>query len=182
MCRYRRRRPQGRLNLSPPRQLLRPVYRSLVKSWTLIFPWITERLNPTSFLELGSNEPGYNKPQAIACSCSRTEITRLRTFSSKSWRSLLTRVLRRRPSSPLQSAAQAWCKQKVHVLQASSNARRTTGLIAIPTSSASIWDRQGRRSVFATGGVSMAVTGMPSFRASFAEAAYKRDLLHRPAF
>ena len=28
----------------------------------------------------------------------------------------------------------------------------------------------------------MAVTGMPSFRASFAEAAYNRDLLHRPAF
>jgi hypothetical protein len=57
-----------------------------------------------------------------------------------------------------------------------------TELIASPTNSASICDRQGRRSVFATGGVSMAVTGMPSFRASFAEAAYNRDLLHRPAF
>jgi hypothetical protein len=47
--------------------------------------------------------------------------------------------------------------------------------------SASIWDRQGRRSVFATGGVSMAATGMPNFVASFAEAAYKRDLLNRLA-
>src|SRR4029077_4105639 len=61
--------------------------------------------------------PDYNKPQAIACNSSRTEITRFRTFSSKSWRALLTRFLRRRRARPLQSAAQAWCRQKIHVLQ-----------------------------------------------------------------
>ena len=58
-------------------------------------------------------------------------------------------------------------------------ARRTTGLIASPTSSASIWDRQGRRSVFATGEASMAATGMPNLGASFVKAAYKLDLLNR---
>ena len=36
--------------------------------------------------------------------------------------------------------------RKLMLFQASSNALRTAGLIVIPTSSASIWDRQGLRS------------------------------------
>jgi hypothetical protein len=70
--------------------------------------------------------------------------------------------------------------QKPMFFKASSNARRVTGLISIPTSSASIWDRQGRRSVFTTGGAPIAATVMSDFGGSFAEAAYKRDLLNRP--